>query len=157
MPLYFCLTSDHQEAQDKSVKFVTSSKFENQTCQPVYNIWSLGLELISEVKIMQNDIRHQEHWLFLERTESVIHFDKATNPGRKFWMDHHYKLSQVSSTFSYCHCQTSNFKIISGGMLQANLCWKLLFLHQITHNMTKDCSLIYQFTWKLQAQNMLCT
>ena len=30
-----------------------------------------------------------------------------------------------------------------------------LFSHQLTHNMTKYCSLIYQFnTWKLQAQNM---
>ena len=39
--------------------------------------------------------------------------------------------------------------------LQVNLCQKHLFLHQLTHNMTKNCSLIYQFsTWKLQAQNM---
>ena len=39
--------------------------------------------------------------------------------------------------------------------LQANLCQKHLFLEQLTHNMAKDCSLIYQFsTWKLQAQNM---
>ena len=39
-------------------------------------------------------------------------------------------------------------------LVQVNLCQNLLFLHQITHNMTKDCSLIYQFsTWKLQAQN----
>ena len=39
--------------------------------------------------------------------------------------------------------------------VQVNLCQKHLFLDQLTHNMTKDCSLIYQFsTWKLQAQNM---
>ena len=42
--------------------------------------------------------------------------------------------------------------------VQVNLCQKLFFLHQLTHNMTTDCSLNYQFsTWKLQAQNMLCT
>ena len=46
--------------------------------------------------------------------------------------------------------------------LQVNLCQKLLFLHQLTHNMTTDCSLNYKFnTWKFQAQNMgenmLCT
>ena len=42
--------------------------------------------------------------------------------------------------------------------LQVNLCQKLLFLHQLTDNMTTDCSLNYQFsTWKFQAQNMLCT
>ena len=31
-------------------------------------------------------------------------------------------------------------------MLQVNLCQKHLLLDQITHNMTKDCSLIYQFS-----------
>ena len=37
--------------------------------------------------------------------------------------------------------------------LQVNLCQKLLFLHQLTHNMTTDCSLNYKFnTWKFQAQ-----
>ena len=42
-------------------------------------------------------------------------------------------------------------------VIQVNLFQKHLILHQLTHNMTKDCSLIYQFsTWKLQAQNMLC-
>ena len=42
-------------------------------------------------------------------------------------------------------------------VLQVNHCQKHLFLDQLTDNMTKDCSLIYQFsTCKLQAQNM-CT
>ena len=37
--------------------------------------------------------------------------------------------------------------------VQVNLCQKLLFLHQLTHNMTTDCSLNYKFnTWKFQAQ-----
>ena len=35
------------------------------------------------------------------------------------------------------------------------LCQKLLYLHQLTHNMTRDCSLNYKFkTCKFQAQNM---
>ena len=39
--------------------------------------------------------------------------------------------------------------------VQVNLCQKYLFSHQLTHNMTKDCSSIYKFnTWKQQAQNM---
>ena len=39
--------------------------------------------------------------------------------------------------------------------VQVNLCQKLLFLHQLTHNMTTDCSLNYKFnTWKFQTQNM---
>jgi hypothetical protein len=38
--------------------------------------------------------------------------------------------------------------------IQVNLCQKLLFLHQLTHNMTKDCSLNSKFnTWKFQGQN----
>ena len=37
--------------------------------------------------------------------------------------------------------------------VQVNLCQKLLFLPQLTHNMTTDCSLNYQLnTWKFQAQ-----
>ena len=37
--------------------------------------------------------------------------------------------------------------------IQVNLCQKLLFLHELTHNMTTDCSLNYKFnTWKFQAQ-----
>ena len=30
-------------------------------------------------------------------------------------------------------------------MLQVNLCQKLLFLHQLIHNMMTDCSLHYKF------------
>ena len=32
------------------------------------------------------------------------------------------------------------------GQVQVNLFQKLLFLHQLTHNMTKDCSLNYMFS-----------
>ena len=36
--------------------------------------------------------------------------------------------------------------------VQVNLSQKHLFLHQLTHNMTKYCLLIYQFsTWKLKS------
>ena len=42
-------------------------------------------------------------------------------------------------------------------ILQVNIFQKHLFFHQLTHSLTKDCSLNYEFsTWKLQAQNMLC-
>ena len=42
---------------------------------------------------------------------------------------------------------------LSSFLVQVNLCQKLLFLHQLTHNMTTDCSLNYKFnTWKFQAQ-----
>ena len=49
-------------------------------------------------------------------------------------------------------------RIIWNSLLQVNLFQKRLFLYQLTHNMTKDCSLNYEFsTWKFQAQNMLRT
>ena len=35
---------------------------------------------------------------------------------------------------------------LSSDSVQVNLCQKHLFSHQLTHNMTKDCSLIYQFS-----------
>mgnify|MGYP001399959719 CR=1 FL=1 len=42
--------------------------------------------------------------------------------------------------------------------LQVNFCQKLLFLQQLTHNMTTDSSLNYEFGKRIvQAQNMLCT
>ena len=42
--------------------------------------------------------------------------------------------------------------------VQVNLFQKYIFLHQLTHNMTKDCLVNYQFgTWKFKAQNILGT
>ena len=42
--------------------------------------------------------------------------------------------------------------------VQVNLFQKRSFLHQLTHNMTTDCSLNYEFsTRKIQVQNILCT
>ena len=39
--------------------------------------------------------------------------------------------------------------------VQVNLCQKLWFLQQLTHNMTTNCSLNYKLnTWKLQAHNI---
>ena len=51
--------------------------------------------------------------------------------------------------------QVTGSSITGSFDVQVNLCQKLLFLHQLTHNMTTDCSLNYKFnTWKFQAQNM---
>ena len=41
--------------------------------------------------------------------------------------------------------------------LQVNLCQKLLFLHQLTHNMTTDCLLFMKIVSSEYLQNMLCT
>ena len=56
----------------------------------------------------------------------------------------------VCSVLFYSQGDSSN-----QNLLQVNLFQKYLFLHQLTHNMTNDCPLNYQFsTWKFQAQNM---
>ena len=44
------------------------------------------------------------------------------------------------------HKTSSAKQAIEAKSLQVNLFQKHLFLHQLTHNMTKDCSLIYQFS-----------
>ena len=42
--------------------------------------------------------------------------------------------------------------------VQVKLCQKHLFWHQLTHNMTQNCSLNYKFSrYKFQGQNMMCT
>ena len=41
--------------------------------------------------------------------------------------------------------------------VQVNLCQKLLFLHQLTHNMTTDCSLFMKIVSSEYLQNMLYT
>ena len=61
-----------------------------------------------------------------------------------------WKSTDILIIMSY-HTSTNKWFV----PVQVNLCQKLLFLYQLTQNMTKDCLLIYQFSrWKLQAQNM---
>ena len=72
---------------------------------------------------------------------------------RKTWISMQSLHTDAFSRFFFL------FGLNKNECVQVNLCQKLLFLHQLTHNMTKNCSLNYEFstTWKLQAQNMLCT
>ena len=58
-------------------------------------------------------------------------------------------------TFNFSNFPMSMLLFGSLYLLQVNLCQKHLFSHQLTHKMTKDCSLNYMFsTSKLKAQNM---
>ena len=41
--------------------------------------------------------------------------------------------------------------------VQVNLCQKLLFLHQLTHNMTTDCSLIVQYVKIARSEHVVST
>ena len=66
------------------------------------------------------------------------------------------KIAHLSTNHRVFLCRTVLWMVEKGGIfgsVQVNLCQKLLFLHQPTHNMTTDCSLYYKFnTWKFQAQ-----
>ena len=58
---------------------------------------------------------------------------------------------KTKKTSDFCHMTTCS--IILNKELQVNLFQNYLFLHQLTHNMTTDCSLNYKFNkWKFQAQ-----
>ena len=64
--------------------------------------------------------------------------------------------SKMHSTYSFCSTQP----ILARKELnvQADNCQNLLFLHQLTQNMTTDSSLNHVFsTWKFKAQNILGT
>ena len=60
----------------------------------------------------------------------------------------HQTCFQIPLDFSTKQNKTKNRFFV-----QVNFCQKLLFLHQLTHNMTTDCSLNYKFnTGKFQPQ-----
>ena len=48
------------------------------------------------------------------------------------------------------------FSHFNRGGIQVNLCQKLLFLHQLTHNMTTDCSLFIKIISSEYLSNILC-
>ena len=59
----------------------------------------------------------------------------------------------VFNTENSAHFTTANFVCTTNMYVQVNLRQKLLYLHQLTHNMTTECSLNYKFnTWKFKAQ-----
>ena len=77
-------------------------------------------------------------------------------PFRAFWQQRMIKHYPKSSAWLYFGCRdvTENmFSDETSKFVQVNLCQRLLFLHQLTHNTTTDCSLNYKFnTRKLQAE-----
>ena len=52
---------------------------------------------------------------------------------------------EISTRSQYILCTLSTGLIKNPAAVQVNLCQKLLFLRQLTHNMTTDCSLNYKF------------
>ena len=65
---------------------------------------------------------------------------------------------EVCNQVKSCQLTKQNINTLSmQSLLQVNLCRKLLFLHQLTHNMTTDCSLFMKIVSSEYLQNMLCT
>ena len=78
------------------------------------------------------------------------------NGVKYFLLEEHSKFWVISISI------TRNFfsfpKMSVSMSVQVNLFQKHLFLHQLTHNTTTDCSLNYEFsTRKIPVHNMLCT
>ena len=100
------------------------------------------------------------------RDPTVIGTDEFGNPvvGTYIWYLH----QRVLQIHEY-EKKIKNFfiavdlKIDCTKYVQVNLFQKHLFLHQLTHNMTKDCSLNYEFTQYMKivssehVENMLFT
>jgi hypothetical protein len=73
---------------------------------------------------------------------------------------------EVPLIWSFCRKFTGNLPLqdiskMTKSMVQVNLCQKLFFLHQLTHNMTTDCSLNYhekykRRTWAEHVLPMFC-
>ena len=63
------------------------------------------------------------------------------------------------NVLDFCDNQTCMYIIEKSrkDSLQVNLCQKVLFLHQLTHNMMTDCSLFMKIVSSEYLQNMLCT
>ena len=73
---------------------------------------------------------------------------------KKWWQIVHRYVNVLCTNSSQIHLLDAH-GMCSFDYIQVNLCQKLLFMDQLTHNMTTDCSLNYKFnTWKFQAQNM---
>ena len=72
------------------------------------------------------------------------------------------KIFQMTSAFTYIEQRGQRNKLeVSKYFLQVNLFQKHLFLHQLTHNMTKDCSWNYhenykRRTWAEHVLSMFC-
>ena len=52
------------------------------------------------------------------------------------------------------HMREIGQELFQVSSIQVTLCQKLLFFHQLTHNITTDCSLNYKLK---PGENMLCT
>ena len=132
---------------------------------------SLILFFIQSYKFNMSCVDDAGHFLHSDQLEfSTRHLsslrstkinENNNNQNRDSSSSHNQHSGHHSSFISKSDYLTEmNLKLLPAisNSIQVNLCQKHSFSHQLTHNMTKDCSLIYQFsTWKLQAQNMLCT
>ena len=111
-----------------------------------YQSIHIGMRISATSKSRMHSVRTRVWGIFLRFFQSNIN-DPRTAPFSTIQAN---RVSNIKAANP--HLCWSNWPV------QVNLCQKLLFLHQLTHNMTTECSLNYEVsTWKLQAPNMLCT
>ena len=116
---------------------------------------ALYSELTTETKSVLLDCSAKAESVELTKistADSVLVFESArssvqqsAHKSTRWW--HFFK-----NSWNHCNFQISPCKLesILNDNIQVNLCQKLLFLHQLTHKMTTDCSLNYKFnTWKV--------
>ena len=66
--------------------------------------------------------------------------------------------NSMNNLFSYCGLIDAKIRAFDKDLpVQLNLCQKLLFLHQLTHNMMTNCLLFMKIVSSEYLQNMLCT
>ena len=110
-----------------------------------------------------NFCAHSVHSAFAEKTmfcfESALYWTESTKLSNVLPLHLVFSSSQNSNVDNICRIltrfQRTLFKCLGlHATFHNNLCQKLLFLHQLTNNMTTYYSLNSKFnTWKFQAQN----
>ena len=79
---------------------------------------------------------------------------KSENPEAKYSRSSKFNPVKPDLILFHLFCSLEALQLQS---VQVNFSQKLLFLHQLTHNMTTDCSLFMKIVGSEYLQNMLCT
>ena len=124
--------------------FLLKSGGEGQSLLPLVATTLCSILLIS-IRLSSFDLLH-----FGTNFRGYIRtcFPITGNPNNLFLFFNFYaRIDQIiKEVFTTCdYIDSSRHSQGSFHFLQVNLCQELLFLHQLTHNMTTDCSLNYKF------------
>ena len=114
------------------------------------------------MRLNLREVVNDYRWLARKQIRLVSKCSLASI-ARKLWRSVSYTCKKgtqkrFSLLISYFFYLSSQFHIRVNKLVQVYLCQNLSFLNHLIHNMTTDCSLIFDFsTRKIHVQNMLCT